>query len=64
MTQQVVNLDVDLDIARPVCPHCGDGLTQLHMTSGLVPESSIVDLVIDTFSCPSCRKILGVGGRK
>lgn len=64
MPQPVVQLDSDDVETLPICPHCEEPLSQLQMAVGTAQVTALVSLVIDTFSCPSCGKILSVSGRR
>ena len=63
MSEVKVRLDTE-GSAAPACAHCGEELAELRLTPGTAQVSSLVQLVVDTFSCPSCGKILSVSGRK
>ena len=63
MAQAIVNLEIDAGESCPTCPHCGDNLSQLRMTVGGAQVTPLVKLIIDTFSCPACGKVLSVSRR-
>lgn len=42
----------------PICPHCGQELTEVYMRARGVPFIQGTNVV---FFCPHCRKVLGFG---
>lgn len=42
----------------PVCPHCGEELTEVHTRAKGVPLIQGTNVV---YFCPHCRKVLGFG---
>ena len=58
----VVTEDPDL---VPLCPHCGRELTEIVATSPKAQGSSSFTFGKRyVYSCPSCRKVLGLTQRK
>ena len=54
---KTIHTDVGSDDAeKPICPHCDQSLAQV-----VTHRSDYVGLGnLHVFSCPSCRKVLGV----
>ena len=63
VAQHIVKLDIDGQEPCPTCPHCEEQLSQLQITVGSAQVTALVSLVIDTFSCPACGKVLSVSRR-
>ncbi|MHC4116906.1 MAG: hypothetical protein ACYSWO_05305 [Planctomycetota bacterium] len=54
----MINLEPREDV-RPICPHCSKelGTVWMHTLRGVLGKRYV-------YSCPSCRKVLGVSHRK
>ncbi len=55
MEEKITTREADYD---PVCPHCSTEIKEVHWRQMTAMNAEYV------FTCPKCRKVLGVGVRK